>query len=563
MSRFDQKIFSWILSGALVVAGVSVGVLGNTAFKANAAGTDSAVTQDAVLGFQPIPADAMVVTGEDGVSEEAPLLLPSSGASYALSARKVSFQDVEDNLVAQNLLVREETPASVSALAAVTGSVVGASAGDEIAAVEDGEAQTEALEDAQDQDDSVATESVHLATVLTPVQEMEQTLVKDAISQVGELDEAAATQIAAGAVTVVVGGHEQGVNTAGNEKKAQDALLARQSEDTASAAASADKNDTKGNDAAASDSDKNDSDKKSESKTAEEAAAADAQSKDLAVSMVSDFLNIRAAASADSEVVGKLYSNSVAEILSEADEDGWVKIESGDVVGYVKQSYLATGNMAQEWATSLSKTKAVVTTETLRVRATNSIDSDVISLIGQGQALDIIEELDGWYKVNTEDGEGYISSDFADIEVIYPEAISRQQEEAEAAAKKAAEEKKVQQAAVTKGQQVVNYAMQFLGNPYVWGGSSLTNGADCSGFTMAVYAHFGVSLPHYDASQRSVGTAVSSLSEARPGDLICYYGHVGIYIGGGQIIHASNPREGIKIGSASYRQIAAIRRIYN
>ena len=104
--------------------------------------------------------------------------------------------------------------------------------------------------------------------------------------------------------------------------------------------------------------------------------------------------------------------------------------------------------------------------------------------------------------------------------------------------------------------------MQFIGNPYVWGGTSLTNGADCSGFTMAVYSHFGVSLPHYDAAQRQCGIAVNSLAEAVPGDLICYYGHVGIYIGNGQIVHASSPRYGIITGSATYRQISAIRRIF-
>lgn len=111
------------------------------------------------------------------------------------------------------------------------------------------------------------------------------------------------------------------------------------------------------------------------------------------------------------------------------------------------------------------------------------------------------------------------------------------------------------------GQAVVNYALQFVGNPYVWGGTSLTNGADCSGFIMSVYAHFGYSLPHSSAAMRSCGRSVS-YSEAQPGDIICYSGHVAIYMGGGQIVHASDEKSGIKVSSnAAYRQILSVRRI--
>ena len=111
------------------------------------------------------------------------------------------------------------------------------------------------------------------------------------------------------------------------------------------------------------------------------------------------------------------------------------------------------------------------------------------------------------------------------------------------------------------GVAIANYALQFVGNPYVYGGTSLTNGADCSGFTMSVFAHFGISLPHSSAGQRSVGRAVS-YSEAQAGDLICYDGHVAIYLGGGRIVHASTEKTGIKTGTATYRTILSVRRCY-
>ena len=112
------------------------------------------------------------------------------------------------------------------------------------------------------------------------------------------------------------------------------------------------------------------------------------------------------------------------------------------------------------------------------------------------------------------------------------------------------------------GVAVAEYALQFVGNPYVYGGTSLTKGADCSGFVMSVYANFGVSLPHSSKADRSQGSAVASLDEAQPGDLICYSGHVALYIGNGQIVHASNPTKGICVSGASYRKILAIRRIF-
>ncbi len=277
----------------------------------------------------------------------------------------------------------------------------------------------------------------------------------------------------------------------------------------------------------------------------------------LAVSTADDFVNIRKEPNTDSEVLGKLYSNAVAQILEETD-DGWCKIKSGDVTGYVKKEFVTTGEKAKEIAEETSTLVATVTTETLRVRAAADMESDVITLVPQGEKLDIISETDGWIEVNTSDGQGFISADFADVENEYVEAESKEAEEARITSESASSGSA---SGSSLGQKVANYALQFVGNPYVWGGTSLTNGADCSGFVLSVFAHFGYTMPHNDAADRSMGTAVDGLANAQPGDVVCYYGHVGIYIGVGQIVNASNPTNGIRVNSASYRQIVAIRRI--
>lgn len=255
-------------------------------------------------------------------------------------------------------------------------------------------------------------------------------------------------------------------------------------------------------------------------------------------------LNIRKKATTDSEIVGKMTKNNACEILGTKDD--WTKIKSGSVTGYVKSEYLYTGDDAIKVAEKAVITVATVNTTTLRVRKKPSVDSSVVSLVGEGEDLTVEKIVDDWYKVEVDDEKGYISGDFVDISQKLPTASSIKELNQSSA-----------DAASSTGMSLVQYALQFVGNRYVWGGTSLTNGVDCSGFTMQVYAHYGISLPHHAASQPGYGTRVSA-SEAKPGDLFFYsngggINHVAIYIGNGQVVHASNPRTGIKISNAYYR----------
>ena len=314
----------------------------------------------------------------------------------------------------------------------------------------------------------------------------------------------------------------------------------------------------------------------------------------VAVASSPETVSVRSEASEDGAVVGRMKANDVATVL-EDDGGEWIRIKSGDVVGYVKREELVEGKAAEKLAELTKQTTAKVMTASsaLNVRSGPGTDYDIITGLPAGTEIDVSGEEDGWIRVNLpEYGEGYISADYAEVDTGYPTADTAEEiEDMEGDYAANLQNAKIETARAEKilesaqsltedsfvdeetaltvicaasdavvaaealleeaqqeyddnymsGQAVVDYAMQFLGNPYVYGGTSLTHGCDCSGFTMGVFAHFGISLPHYDASQRSYGTNVGSLSNAQPGDLVCFYGHVGIYIGNNQIVHASTP----------------------
>ena len=307
--------------------------------------------------------------------------------------------------------------------------------------------------------------------------------------------------------------------------------------------------------------------------------------KNLVIAKVHDYVNVRDMPSEEGNIVGKLYDKSVGNFIEE--ENGWYKINSGSVEGYVKGEYCVTGDDAVDYAKEVGTRIAKVNTTTLKVREQPGLEETVLGLVPIEDELIVTEELDGWVKVNIEEGDGYVSTDYVTLSTEFVKAESIEEERArlekEEAARKAAQEaankkmasrssssstttesggKTYQNPTGSTGSDVVKFAMQFVGNPYVWGGTSLTNGADCSGFVMSVYNNFGVSLPHSSAADRSVGAAVNGLENAQPGDIICYSGHVGIYAGNGQLVHASTSKTGIIVSSATYRPILSIRRIF-
>lgn len=228
-----------------------------------------------------------------------------------------------------------------------------------------------------------------------------------------------------------------------------------------------------------------------------------------------NFLYIRSEAKRESEWLGKLYKDDAVEIMGPIEE--WTKVKSGEVTGYVKTEFLLIGNKAQDKAEELILTASILGTETLMPERTV----------------------------------------FHYAEPKSPETKAREERE-EREEREAAEA--LAEANKLTGQKVVDFASQFIGNPYVWGGTSLTRGADCSGFVQAVYANFGISMPRTSGQMRNVGKAVR-FEEAEPGDVFCYSGHVGIYVGDGKIVNAIDSAHGIGISSATYAHIITIRRL--
>ena len=299
----------------------------------------------------------------------------------------------------------------------------------------------------------------------------------------------------------------------------------------------------------------------------------------ICIAQVNDYVNVRSLPSEEGEILGKLYNESAGTI--EEDVDGWYKITSGNVTGYVKSDYVVIGDAAEELAEQVGKRIATVTTETLRVRSEASTEASILGLIGEEEELTVTDETDEWVQVSIEEGDGWVSKEFVDLRTDFVQAESKEEEKARLEKEEAAKEEGKRKAAAaaakagasqgavlgsgsgsSSGNAVVSYASQFVGNPYVYGGTSLTNGTDCSGFVMGVYAHFGVGLPHSSSAMRSMGYGVS-LADAQPGDIICYSGHVGIYCGNNTIVHASTAATGIKYTSpANYKPILAVRRIF-
>lgn len=385
--------------------------------------------------------------------------------------------------------------------------------------------------------------------------------------------------------------------------------------------------------------------------------AAPADYENIAVSQVSDYVNIREQATTNSKIVGKIYNNCAATILETVEGEGgsWYRIQSGSVNGFIKSQYFITGQEAETLAQSIGREFVTVSVDNLRLREEPNLTSSVLTMVSSGSRYVVQGDEGDFYKVEVDaDLIGYIAKSYCKVEVEFDQAVSleeeRQKLEEEAQRKRDAqtaianleqtikveENKDViipanpaqsddsaitsapstntaqnsQAQSPSSGQNssdsksaasapgktnssnsssqigssgpssgtvsspvagpgssaavvsatrtaIVAYAKQFLGNPYVYGGTSLTNGADCSGFTQSVFAHFGITTGRSSRDQAAKGKEIS-MSAIQPGDLLfyasgSYINHVAIYIGDGKIIHSSNPTTGITITKYNYR----------
>ncbi len=263
---------------------------------------------------------------------------------------------------------------------------------------------------------------------------------------------------------------------------------------------------------------------------------ADVNAASITGRVTSSTLNIRAEKSSSSKKLTQIKKGKKVRILESGSK--WVKVSVNGVVGYTKGKYIKTahGTASNLYSNAISGK----VTKKIAVRTSKNSDSKSLVTLKKGDKVKVLSTNSTWVKVKVGDVIGYTKGKY--IKTSNGTASQNS----------------------SKGESVVQYAKRFLGNPYKWGGESLTNGADCSGFVKAIYKHFGVSLPHSSYALRRVGRAVSGgIKNAKPGDIICYSGHVAIYMGNNRVIHASNPKSGIKItNNASYRKIVAIRRIF-
>ncbi len=301
-----------------------------------------------------------------------------------------------------------------------------------------------------------------------------------------------------------------------------------------------------------------------------------------AVVTASGSVNIRESGSVDSPRVGNINSGGILTVKEKGSE--WSLVSSGSVTGYIKNEFVAFDEDALEYAKSNLKKVVLINTDSLRVRAAANENSETVTLVTSGNVYGIEEIGAGWTKIHVDDSiSGYVRNDYIILDYTGPVAhvvtdapanTDTTTDTSASDSSESTEAESTESAGITTppstniGQDIVNYALQFVGNPYVYGGTSLTNGADCSGFVMRIYADFGYSIPRTADVQGTVGTEVS-LSALAPGDLVFYDNgtgsikHVALYIGDGQVVHASTSTTGIIISNVNYKPPCKAVRIIN
>lgn len=321
---------------------------------------------------------------------------------------------------------------------------------------------------------------------------------------------------------------------------------------------------------------------------------------DIAITTVENYVNIRTEASSDSEVVGKIHNNCGAYIDGkvENEEGSWYLIHSGSCTGYVLSEFFLTGKDAQDIAATVSTMTATVKADSLRLRETPSLDGTTITTLSEDEEYTVVSEKGEFVELKVDDDlTGYVLDDYVNLKITFNEAISIEEEQAEIARqaelerqRREAEEAAAREAAARQAaarqsssssssgysysgsagaaagsisssrSSLVNYACTFVGNlRYVYGGNSLVTGTDCSGFVHMVFAAAGISVGRTDVALRSAGRQVSA-SEMRPGDIVCYYGHVGIYIGNNTVVHCSSASStpNTKYSTWNYRDVCCV-----
>lgn len=305
----------------------------------------------------------------------------------------------------------------------------------------------------------------------------------------------------------------------------------------------------------------------------------------MVIANVDNKLNIREKATTSSKVVGQLGRGAVGTIIKKGSQ--WTKIKSGNVTGYVLNDYVLSGDDLERFAKeNITVKDATVTTSVLNVREKKSTTSKVLGKVTKGQTFTVKSVAKNWTKITYKKTTGYVANDYVDVDYRFTEATavtstdgditisdnktdsvgnSSQNSNGSSSSSSSSQGTEIDTKELRK--ELVDYALQFVGNPYVYGGTSLTQGADCSGFVQTLFAKFGIQLSRVSYEQAKNGREIS-ISQLQPGDLIFYIGsgstrvsHVSIYIGNNQVIHALNQSKGICISNLYYNTPYSVRNV--